>query len=54
MMSENRELLIIIPAFNEEDAIGGVIQGIRENVPGVPILILYDCSRDGTVGVARA
>ena len=53
-MSENRELLIIIPAFNEEDAIGGVIQGIREGVPGVPILVLDDCSRDGTVLVARA
>ena len=51
---ENRDLVIIIPAFNEEDAIVGVIQGIRAAVPGVPILVLDDCSQDGTLAVARA
>ena len=53
-MAENRELLVIIPAFNEEDAIVGVIQGIRESMPGVPILVLDDCSNDGTLAVVRA
>jgi glycosyltransferase involved in cell wall biosynthesis len=53
-MLENRELLVIIPAFNEEDAIVGVIQGIQRSVPGVPVLVLDDCSRDGTVALARA
>ena len=51
---DNRELLIIIPAFNEEDAIVGVIHAIWQAVPGVPVLILDDCSRDGTLAVARA
>ena len=53
-MAENRELIIIIPAFNEEAAIVGVIQGIQQAVPGVPILVLDDSSKDGTVALARA
>jgi len=53
-MPDNRELLIIIPAYNEEAAIAGVIHGIREAVPGVPILVLDDCSKDGTLAIARS
>jgi glycosyltransferase involved in cell wall biosynthesis len=53
-MVENHDLLIIIPAFNEEEAILGVIQEIYLAVPGVPVLVLDDCSKDGTVAVARA
>ena len=53
-MADNRDLLIVIPAFNEEHAIRGVIQGIRNAMPGVPILALDDCSEDGTVGAARS
>lgn len=48
------ELLIIIPAFNEEGALGGVIESIRVVMPGVPVLVLDDCSNDGSVNVARA
>jgi len=53
-MADNRELIIIIPAFNEEAAIVGVIQGIQQAMPGVPILVLDDSSKDGTVALARA
>jgi hypothetical protein len=53
-MAENRDLLIIIPAFNEEAAIVGVIQAIQRSVSHVPILVLDDCSQDGTVALARA
>jgi glycosyltransferase involved in cell wall biosynthesis len=53
-MVENRDLLIIIPAFNEEDAIAGVIQGIHASLPGVSVLVLDDCSNDGTLAVSRA
>jgi len=51
---DNRELLIIIPAFNEEAAIVGVIHGIRAAMPGVPVLVLDDCSQDSTLAMARA
>jgi glycosyltransferase involved in cell wall biosynthesis len=46
-------LLIVVPAYNEEGAVGGVVQSIREAVPGVPVLVIDDCSADGTIGVAR-
>ncbi|MCL4401578.1 MAG: glycosyltransferase family 2 protein [Acidobacteria bacterium] len=47
-------LLIIVPAFNEEAAIGGVVREIREIVPGVPVLVIDDCSVDSTAALARA
>ena len=47
-------LLIIVPAFNEQAAVGGVVQSIRQTLPGVPILVVDDCSVDETVGISRA
>jgi glycosyltransferase involved in cell wall biosynthesis len=47
-------LLIIVPAFNEEAAVGGVVRSIHEAAPGVPVLVIDDCSVDGTISVARA
>jgi glycosyltransferase involved in cell wall biosynthesis len=46
-------LLILVPAFNEEEAIGAVIREIRETVPETSILVVDDCSGDATVSVAR-
>jgi hypothetical protein len=47
-------LLVIVPAYNEEAAVGDVVRSIHKYVPGVPVLVLDDCSGDNTVGVARA
>jgi hypothetical protein len=47
-------LLIIVPALNEEGAVGGVVRAIRESVPGTPVLVVDDCSTDGTIAEARA
>jgi hypothetical protein len=47
-------LLILIPAFNEEAAVGDVIRSVRAAMPGTPILVADDCSLDGTVDVAKA
>jgi glycosyltransferase involved in cell wall biosynthesis len=41
-------LLILIPAFNEEGAIAGVIREVKATMPGVPVLIADDCSLDAT------
>ncbi len=49
-----RSLLIIIPAFNEEAAIGPVVHEIQEIVPGVPVLVINDASADATVMAARS
>lgn len=47
-------LLILVPALNEEGAVGGVVRAIRESVPGAPVLVVDDCSTDGTIAAARA
>ncbi len=46
-------LLVLIPAYNEEGAVGDVIREVREVVPGVPILVVDDCSNDSTRTVAE-
>src|SRR4051812_12140011 len=46
-------LLVIVPAFNEEAAIAFVVRSIHETLPGVPVLVIDDCSTDGTVSAAR-
>jgi glycosyltransferase involved in cell wall biosynthesis len=47
-------LLILVPAFNEEGAIAGVVRSIQHFVPGVPVLVVDDGSADATVSQARA
>jgi glycosyltransferase involved in cell wall biosynthesis len=47
------KLLILIPAFNEESAVGAVVGAVKSAVPGAPVLVVDDCSRDATVMVAR-
>lgn len=48
------EFLVIIPAFNEEAAIYDVVKEVRAVVPEAPILVLDDCSVDGTRRLAKA
>src|SRR6266542_624927 len=47
-------LLVIVPAFNEEGAVGSVVHEIHESMPGVPVLVIDDCSSDGTIVAARS
>jgi glycosyltransferase involved in cell wall biosynthesis len=47
------DLLIIIPAFNEQAAIGNVIREVQAVLPGTPILVIDDCSVDGTRVLAK-
>ena len=46
--SGSDSLMILIPAHNEEGAIANVIREVRCVIPGVPILVVDDCSTDGT------
>jgi glycosyltransferase involved in cell wall biosynthesis len=46
-------LLVIVPAFNEEAAVGGVVRSVHQHVPGVPVLVIDDCSADDTISNAR-
>jgi glycosyltransferase involved in cell wall biosynthesis len=46
-------LLIIVPAYNEEAAVGGVVRAIHAAMPGTPVLVIDDCSMDATQAAAR-
>ena len=46
--------LVVMPAYNEEAAIAGVIAEVYATLPGVGVLVVNDGSSDATVAVARA
>lgn len=50
---EQEKILIVIPAFNEQNNILKVIRDIRENIPACDILVINDCSLDSTSANAR-
>ena len=54
MPSDSPQLLVLIPAFNEEAAIGHTVRTVREVLPDAPVFVIDDGSLDGTAGVARA
>jgi len=49
-----RETVVIIPAFNEEAAIGSVLSELRATLPGVAAVVLSDGSDDDTARIAAA
>ncbi len=52
-MAEKYDILVIIPAYNEEENIGVVVKKTRKSLPGVAIVVVNDGSTDGTARVAR-
>ncbi len=50
----NEKILIIIPAYNEADSIGLVIDNLRINIPQADILVINDGSEDATSELAKA
>jgi glycosyltransferase involved in cell wall biosynthesis len=49
----SRRTLIIIPAYNEEIAIGNVVKDIKVHFPAADIIVINDGSTDATAKVAR-
>jgi glycosyltransferase involved in cell wall biosynthesis len=47
------KIIIIVPAYNEEKSLHGVVQDLRNHVPDADILVVNDGSRDRTEMVAR-
>jgi glycosyltransferase involved in cell wall biosynthesis len=47
------KLMVIVPALNEAEAVGGVVRSVREVLPGVPIVVIDDYSEDATAAVAE-
>ncbi len=50
----NRRILIIIPAYNEQDNIISVVERLKQSVPQADYLIVDDCSNDGTAGICKS
>ena len=53
VMQHEPRLLIIIPAWNEQETLPGVIGEINEKVPSADVLVVNDGSTDRTSEVAR-
>ena len=53
LISPMNKILIIVPAYNEEESLRGVIQDLRGHVPQADILVVNDGSSDRTAAVAR-
>jgi len=45
--------LIIVPAYNEEESLPGVIRDLRENIRLADILVVNDGSKDATARIAQ-
>ncbi len=50
----NRRIAVIIPAYNEEQTIGGVIREVKGLGDGYAVIVINDRSRDNTTGNAEA
>ncbi|MGF1426344.1 glycosyltransferase family 2 protein [Kitasatospora sp. LaBMicrA B282] len=53
-MSDERRVLIILPAWNEEEGLPSVLREIQEQLPYVDTLVVDDGSSDSTAAVAKA
>jgi glycosyltransferase involved in cell wall biosynthesis len=53
-MSSDPRVLIILPAWNEEDGLPSVLREIQEQLPYVDTLVVDDGSADNTASVAKA
>jgi len=52
-MANNSNVLVIIPAYNEEKSIGKVIDNIQKATRGMDIVVIDDDSSDNTVRIVR-
>ena len=52
-MGDSDRVLIVVPAYNEDQNIAGVIARVREVVSGADVLVVDDGSSDATAVVAR-
>lgn len=47
------QVLVVIPAFNEQDCVAGVVREVRGALPTAGVLVVDDASTDRTRDVAR-
>lgn len=51
---QTQRLLVIVPAWNEREALPGVLAELAASLPHADVLVVNDGSTDGTAEVARA
>ena len=51
---QKEKVLVIIPAYNEENSIGDVVREVRSSEPQFDILVVNDASTDRTASIARS
>lgn len=49
-----KHLVVVVPAFNEEASLGGLLAEIQYALPKVRVLVISDGSKDRTATVARS
>ena len=54
MISNDQSVLVIVPAYNEEGAVGHVVKSVLEVLGDTPIAVIDDGSQDGTSQAAAA
>ena len=47
------ELAVILPAYNVEDAIAGILRQLKENLPEAAVVVVDDGSTDRTAAIIR-
>lgn len=47
------KVLVIIPAYNEKDAIINTVKNLEENTKNVDYIIINDCSKDNTLQICK-
>ena len=53
MSNLQKHILVIVPAHNEEEAIGSVLDGVHEQDPTYDVLVINDASFDKTEQIVR-
>ncbi|WP_205474249.1 glycosyltransferase family 2 protein [Nocardioides sp. SYSU D00038] len=53
MTGTTARVLVLLPAYNEREALPGVLAELHETLPSVDVLVVDDGSRDDTAEVAR-
>ncbi|WP_045301025.1 glycosyltransferase family 2 protein [Microbacterium trichothecenolyticum] len=54
MSSSPSRVLIVMPAFNEEEAIGDVVREVQSTLPDVRVVVVDDGSKDATIAAAES
>ena len=52
-MQAEKKILVIIPAYNEQDNIAETLNNLKEYAPEVDYVVINDCSRDNTLNILK-